>query len=102
MPTGIKKSFPGERNDHGKWNGQNLNGIDPRLILLEEQHKGAKFSLVNYIRSETELCRVVVRSTEFSLGETLRPAGQTQSRRRKGRRGRLRNRARFQRRGHSN
>lgn len=61
----YKKTFPGERNDHGIWNGQNLNGIDPRLILLEQQRMGASFSLVQFIRSETELCRVFVRSTNF-------------------------------------
>jgi len=61
----YRKTFPGERNDHGIWNGQNLNGIDPRLILLEQQRMGASFSLVQFIRSETELCRVFVRSTNF-------------------------------------
>jgi murein DD-endopeptidase MepM/ murein hydrolase activator NlpD len=61
----FKKSSPGQRNDHGNWNGQNLNGLDPRLILLEQQKLGNKFSLVNYISSETELCRVFVRSTNF-------------------------------------
>jgi murein DD-endopeptidase MepM/ murein hydrolase activator NlpD len=61
----FKKSSPGQRNDHGNWNGQNLTGLDPRLILLEQQRLGAKFSLVNYISSETELCRVFVRSTTF-------------------------------------
>jgi murein DD-endopeptidase MepM/ murein hydrolase activator NlpD len=61
----YRKTFPGQRNDHGNWNGQNLNGIDPRLILLEQHRLGDKFSLVNYLRSETELCRVFVRSTNF-------------------------------------
>ncbi len=61
----FKKELPGERNDHGIWNGQNLNGIDPRLILLEQQRMGPAFSLVRFIRSETELCRVFVRSTNF-------------------------------------
>ncbi len=58
-------TFPGQRNDHGNWNGQNLNGIDPRLILLQQHREGTNFSLVKYISSETELCRVVVRSTNF-------------------------------------
>jgi peptidoglycan LD-endopeptidase LytH len=54
-----------ERNDHGEWNGQNLNGLDPREILLGEQNpKG--FSLLNFLRSQTELCRVLVRATNFS------------------------------------
>ena len=61
----FKRTSPGERNDHGEWNGQNLNGIDPRLILLEQQRMGAGFSLVRFIQSETELCRVFVRSTNF-------------------------------------
>jgi len=52
-----------ERNDHGEWNGQNLNGLDAREILLGE-HKG-NFSLLNFLRSQTELCRVFVRATGF-------------------------------------
>ena len=60
-----KKFLAGERNDHGEWNGFNLNGIDPRLILLKQHEQGPKFSLLQYIRSEPELCRVFVRSTNF-------------------------------------
>jgi len=60
----YRKYFPGERNDHGIWNGQNLNGLDPREILLAE--RDGKFSLLNYVRSQTELCRVQVRATGFS------------------------------------
>lgn len=60
-----RKFLDGERNDHGEWNGRNLNGIDPRLILLKQHEQGAKFSLLNYIKSEPELCRVFVRSTNF-------------------------------------
>ncbi len=54
-----------ERNDHGEWNGQNLNGLDVREILLAEHAEGAKFSLLNYLRGQTELCRVLVRATNF-------------------------------------
>jgi murein DD-endopeptidase MepM/ murein hydrolase activator NlpD len=61
----FKKNSPGERNDHGEWNGQNLTGLDPRLILLEERNQGAKFSLLDFIRQQTELCRVIVRRTDF-------------------------------------
>jgi murein DD-endopeptidase MepM/ murein hydrolase activator NlpD len=60
-----KRAFPEERNDHGEWNGQNLLGIDPRAILLQEHQLGAKFSLLDYLRNETELCRVLVRNTSF-------------------------------------
>jgi peptidoglycan LD-endopeptidase LytH len=54
-----------ERNDHGEWNGQNLNGLDPREILLGEHNPKGNFSLLNFIRSQTELCRVLVRDTNF-------------------------------------
>jgi len=57
--------LPGERNDHGNWNGKNLAGLDPRLILLEQQRLGSKFSLLEFIRSRPELCRVLVRDTKF-------------------------------------
>jgi len=58
-------AFPNERNDHGIWNGQNLCGIDPREIFLKEHFEGAKFSLLDFIRGQTELCRVFVRATNF-------------------------------------
>lgn len=60
-----KKTFPNQRNDHGPWNGQNLLGIDPRAVLLEQQEQGAKFNLVQLIQSQPELCRVMVRATDF-------------------------------------
>lgn len=68
-----RKTFPGERNDHGNWNGQNLSGIDPRLILLQQQNEGPRFSLVKYIQSETDLCRVFVRSVSFPWLRRYRP-----------------------------
>ena len=61
----FKKNAAGERNDHGEWNGQNLNGLDPREILLAEKPGAKKFSLLDFIRSQTELCRVLVRATNF-------------------------------------
>ena len=60
-----KKAFPNQRNDHGEWNGQNLDGLDAREILLTEHNPVTKFSLSNFIRGQTELCRVFVRSTNF-------------------------------------
>jgi murein DD-endopeptidase MepM/ murein hydrolase activator NlpD len=59
----YKKAATGERNDHGEWNGQNLLGLDPRLILLEE--RDPKFSLLNFIQHQNEMCRVFVRKTNF-------------------------------------
>jgi len=61
----FKKNLPGERNDHGVWNGQNLNGLDPRDILLAERPGAKKFSLLEFLRGQTELCRVLVRATDF-------------------------------------
>ena len=61
----YKDNFPKQRNDHGIWNGQNLDGLDVREILLAEHNPAAKFSLLNFIRGQTELCRVLVRSTNF-------------------------------------
>lgn len=61
----YKKTYPKQRNDHGLWNGQNLVGLDPRLILLEQRAQGQKFSLSHFIKNQTELCRVNVRATSF-------------------------------------
>ena len=61
-----KNSSPGERNDHGIWNGQNLDGLDPLEIFIAEHHPTKTFNLATYLRSQTELCRVLVRETSFS------------------------------------
>jgi murein DD-endopeptidase MepM/ murein hydrolase activator NlpD len=61
----FKKNSPGERNDHGEWNGQNLDALDEREILLTEKPGLKKFSLLNFIRGQTEMCRVFVRATNF-------------------------------------
>lgn len=60
----FKKNSPGERNDHGIYNGQNLLGLDPTQILRAEQ-KG-NFNLVNFLRDQPELFRVTVRKTNFT------------------------------------
>jgi murein DD-endopeptidase MepM/ murein hydrolase activator NlpD len=61
----FRKTSPRERNDHGEWNGQNLTGLDPREILLAEHNPAKKFDLLAFIRGQTELCRVLVRVTNF-------------------------------------
>lgn len=61
----FKKNNPRERNDHGDWNGQNLAGLDPRAVFLEQRAKGGQFSLLQFLRGQTELCRVLVRDTNF-------------------------------------
>ena len=61
----YRKAFPRQRNDHGEWNGQNLLGLDPRLILLDEHKPATNFSVLDFIRKQTELCRVLVCATNF-------------------------------------
>jgi peptidoglycan LD-endopeptidase LytH len=65
FPAWYKKYFPDQRNDHGQWNGQNLLGLDPLQILLEQKHLGSKFNLVQHIQQQPMLCRVFVRNTDF-------------------------------------
>jgi len=66
FPWWFKARYPNERNDHGVWNGLNLYGIDPRLLFITQQKQGTNFNLVNFIKSQTELCAVFVRKTNFS------------------------------------
>lgn len=66
FPEWFRKTNPAQRNDHGAWNGHNLLGLDPRLVLLAQQKQGSKFSLVEFIRGETELCRVLVRDPQLA------------------------------------
>jgi murein DD-endopeptidase MepM/ murein hydrolase activator NlpD len=61
----FRKTSPGERNDHGEWNGMNLAGLDPLQILLAEHNPAKPFSLLQFVRGQTELCRVLVRATNF-------------------------------------
>ena len=65
FPGWYKKTFPNQRNDHGEWNGQNLLGLDPRQVLLESRRLGTNFNLLHLVRNQTELCRVIVRATNF-------------------------------------
>ncbi len=61
----FKKKNPGERNDHEGWNGQNFFGLDPREILIRERNPVKKFSLLEFVRGQTELYRVQVRAVNF-------------------------------------
>ena len=65
FPLWYKKAYPDQRNDHDQWNGLNLLGLDPRLVLLEQQRLTTNFSLVQLIRQQPVLCRVFVRDTNF-------------------------------------
>jgi murein DD-endopeptidase MepM/ murein hydrolase activator NlpD len=62
----YKKHYPNLHDDHGIWNGQNLVGIDPRLILLAQREEGPRFNLAAWLQHRTELCRVLVRKTDFA------------------------------------
>lgn len=66
FPAWFKKNRPGERNDHSAYNGQNLVGLDPRRIFLEQRALGGAFSLRRFVQGQTELCRVLVRATGFT------------------------------------
>jgi murein DD-endopeptidase MepM/ murein hydrolase activator NlpD len=59
------KKRSNERNDHGDWNGMNLCGLDPRLVLLDERTPG--FNLAHWIQSRPELFRVIVRAPSLAF-----------------------------------
>jgi peptidoglycan LD-endopeptidase LytH len=65
FPAWYKKTYPDQRNDHGQWNGINLLGIDPGQIFLSQKTQGAAFSLLQFLRNQAPLCRVLVRNTRF-------------------------------------
>jgi hypothetical protein len=67
FPEWHQKFEPGQRNDHGAWNGHNLVAIDPTPILLAAAREGTNFSLLKQLHSRKELCRVLVRDTNFSM-----------------------------------
>lgn len=60
-------NLKGLRNDHGNWNGRNLLGLDPRAVLLQQRAEGERFSLLRFIQSQAELCRVLVRKMDFAF-----------------------------------
>jgi hypothetical protein len=73
FPEWYKTSCPGQRNDHGQWNGQNLVALDPGKILLQQAQVGPRFSLLRLVAQDTELCRVLVRKTRFPWIQRYRP-----------------------------
>lgn len=62
-----QKTHPDQRNDHGNFHGHNFLGIDPAEVFREQQRLGAGFSLVRFIQSRAELCRVAVRTSSLSF-----------------------------------
>jgi len=79
----YKKNLADQRDDHGRWNGQNLIGIDPWKLFLgqhEDKAKRQPFSLRQFISSQLVLCRVLVKSPNFqwakrhpNLVDSLKP-----------------------------
>ena len=71
FPAWYKKQFPGQKNDHGLWNGQNLIGLNPGEIFLLQQKAAAnrqQFSLLNYIQTQPIICRVkLIKSKALKL-----------------------------------
>ena len=65
--------LPEQRNDHGVYNGFNLFGIDPAQVLREQARLGTNFSLVRYLQSQPELCRVAVRVKSFPFARRYAP-----------------------------
>lgn len=59
------KNMPESRNDHGNFNGRNLIGIDPWKLLLDQQRLGTNFSLLHHIQTQPEMCRILVRGSNF-------------------------------------
>ncbi len=61
----LKKHEPGTRDYHGAWNGRNLLGLDPAEIFRLQEKQGAGFSLLEHLRGQREMCRVLVADTSF-------------------------------------
>jgi peptidoglycan LD-endopeptidase LytH len=66
-PEWLQSSVPGARNDHGVWNGQNLIGLDPRILLLSSHRYPHNFDLIRFLRVQRQLCRVAVRVQDFDF-----------------------------------
>ncbi|MBG85983.1 MAG: hypothetical protein CMO80_03660 [Verrucomicrobiales bacterium] len=60
------------KNDHGNWHGWNFLGLDPTDILRRQVNE-AQFSLLNFIRHQKEMFRVLVPKTGFSYEREYRP-----------------------------
>ena len=59
--------FPGNANHHGPFNGLNLVGIDPALVLLDAQ-RNPSFKITDAVRASEPVFKITVRnSPNFSL-----------------------------------
>lgn len=60
-----EKFLPGQRNDHGVWNGRNMLGLDPTALLMAQGTPSKPINLRQYIQNRPEMLRVAVRATNF-------------------------------------
>jgi hypothetical protein len=60
-----RKAKRGTKNEHGKFNGQNLAGFNPAEVLEADHASGGTFSLLDHLRAKKELYAVVVRDRKF-------------------------------------
>jgi peptidoglycan LD-endopeptidase LytH len=67
-----KKAYEG-KNEHGIWHGWNLIGLDPTEVFKRQEIEGNGFRLLNLIRYQREMCRVLVPKTDFSFARDYRP-----------------------------
>ena len=72
-----RKHRPGTRNDHGEFNGLNLLGIDPAIVLKSGQRLGPGFSLVRHLAAQPEMMRVLIRDPKLPWARKL--AGMVQA-----------------------
>ena len=68
-----RQAKPGERNDHGRYNGRNFLGFDPAAIFLSQAAQGTHFSLRHFIRGRVELCRIALRVKDFQWAKRYAP-----------------------------
>jgi murein DD-endopeptidase MepM/ murein hydrolase activator NlpD len=66
FPEWHRKHYPGQRNDHGAWNGRNFLGIDPLPLFLQARQSPASLDIHSFILHQPVLCRTLVRSNTFS------------------------------------
>ena len=64
----FKAKYPSGRNVHGDFMGWNLSGLDPWKIYYE-QWTSKEFNLAQFIRNETEMCRVLIHKSDFPFAE---------------------------------
>jgi murein DD-endopeptidase MepM/ murein hydrolase activator NlpD len=68
-----RTAYKGSTNEHGIWNGRNLLGLDPTEIFRRQQIDGPRFRLLDLIRYQKEMFRVLVPGKDFPFARSYRP-----------------------------